>query len=123
MKPIDNIKKSIKKLYVPASTRLDEKIHREISDAAAETENKKSAQLQPNVWRIIMKSKTAKFTAVAGIVLFFSLLSISILRNSQHTKISIDTSPCYILLDVQNNHSNPKEIIPCNILPVLPNQS
>ena len=69
MRPADNIKKLIKKLHVPTSARLDEKIYCEISRAVVETENKKSADFEPNIWRIIMNKPITKFAAIAVIII------------------------------------------------------
>jgi hypothetical protein len=69
MKPTDNISKSFRKLHVPTSAQLDEKIYREISKAVMETENKKSAQYLPNIWRMIMERRITKLAAAAVIVI------------------------------------------------------
>ncbi len=63
MRPADEINESIRKLHVKASADLDKRVHDEISRAQAE-----SARVEPNIWRIIMKSKTMRFAAAAMIV-------------------------------------------------------
>ncbi|MHC4122382.1 MAG: hypothetical protein ACYSSI_02320 [Planctomycetota bacterium] len=68
-----------------------------------------------NIWNKIIKSKITKLAAAAVIVLLISLFSINILTKRSYTEI--DTLPSYIL-----SNNNLKETIPCNILPVLPNQ-
>lgn len=78
MKPADNISNSIKRLHVPTSAELDEKIHREISNAVVETENKKSAEPELNIWRTIMKSRIIKL-AVSVVIIIGVLVGINYL--------------------------------------------
>ena len=69
MRPADNITKLFKKLHIRTSAQLDEKIYDEISRAAVKTKYKESANTQPNLWRIIMKSRLTKLTAAAVIII------------------------------------------------------
>lgn len=69
--------------------------------------------------KTIMKNRITKFAAAAAIFVFISLFSISILTKRSSTEV--DTSPRYILPNVQNNQLYLKEMIPCNVLPVVPN--
>lgn len=68
MRPADNINKSIKKLRLKASARLDKRVHDDISKALAESEKTESAVTQPDIWRTIMKSPITKLAVVAVIV-------------------------------------------------------
>jgi len=69
MRPAETIDKLIKKLHLTASAELDERVHSEISKALAEPKEIEAAKLEPNVWRIIMKSRIAKFAAAAAVII------------------------------------------------------
>jgi len=69
MRPADDTSELIKKLHLKASAELDKRVHDDISKALAESEKTKSAITQPNIWRIIMKSKITKFAAAAVIII------------------------------------------------------
>ena len=78
MRPEEEINEMIRKLEVKASAQLDERVHSEISRALEKPGKMEPAASQPNVWRIIMKSRIAKLAAAAcvavvvGVVLFWS---------------------------------------------------
>ena len=61
MKPANNISRLFKKLHVPTSAQLDEKIYNEISRTAMETKNKKSAQPVLDITRIIKLAAVTMF--------------------------------------------------------------
>ena len=69
MRPSDNINELIKKLHLKASADLDKRVHDDISAALTESEKTKSVQPEPNIWRIIMKSRIIKLAAAAVIVI------------------------------------------------------
>ena len=69
MRPADNMPKSFKKLHVPTSSGLDERIHDEISRASVETNGNRPADPKPVLWRIIMKSRITKVAAAAAIII------------------------------------------------------
>jgi len=69
MRPADNINELIKKLKLKASAELDKRVHDDISAALTKSEKTKSVQPEPNIWRIIMKGKTAKLAAAAVIII------------------------------------------------------
>ncbi|MDH4239982.1 MAG: hypothetical protein OEW48_10505, partial [Phycisphaerae bacterium] len=74
MKPAKNIEKHIKNIYVeslPATTRaeLDERVLGNVMEALEESKKKKSAAIQPNIWRIIMKSRITKLGTAAVIII------------------------------------------------------
>ncbi len=69
MRPADNINELIKKLQLKASAELDKRVHDDISAALAESEKTKSVHAEPNIWRIIMKSRISKLAAAAVIML------------------------------------------------------
>jgi hypothetical protein len=78
MRPADNIRKSFRKLKIPTSPGLDEKIYNEISRVCGQKD--KPAAL--TLWRIIMKSNITKFAAAAMItlttIIVFNQLDVSI---------------------------------------------
>ena len=78
MRPAETIDKLIKKLHLSASAELDERVHSEISRALAESEKTKSAELEPNMWRIIMKSRITKFVAAAVIIIAAFTISLQL---------------------------------------------
>ena len=67
MRPTDNMRNSFKKLKISTSSQLDEKIHKEISRASGQTN--KNIPARPVLWRIIMKSRIAKFAAATVIII------------------------------------------------------
>ncbi|MGD8786646.1 MAG: hypothetical protein PVJ60_04415 [Phycisphaerales bacterium] len=73
MRPADNINELIKKLKLKASADLDKRVHDDISKALAESEKTKSAVIQPNIWRTIMKSPIVKSAAAAVIIALVAL--------------------------------------------------
>ncbi len=67
MRPTDNLQNSFRKLKVPTSPGLDEKIREEISRVTDQTKTSKPAQ--PVLWKKIMKNNITKFAAAAVIIL------------------------------------------------------
>ena len=125
MRSSENIEKLIKNIEIGTNANMDETVLNDVLGAFEKSKSIKTNVTQPNVWRIIMKSRMTKLAAVAAVVLLFSLFSINILIKRfdiEHVVTKIDTSPRYILINSQNNYLNQKEIMPCNILPVLPSQ-
>jgi len=87
MKTAENIEKLIKEFFkakqssAAISSRMDEKI---LGDALAVYEKSRmtqSADLQPGVWRIIMKSKITKIAA-AAVLIIAAVLTITLLNKS-----------------------------------------
>lgn len=72
MRPTDNIRKSFKKLLIPTSSELDQKIQEEISRTSGQTDRNQPAM--PALWRIIMKSNVTKFAAAAVIIIGIALV-------------------------------------------------
>jgi hypothetical protein len=67
MRPTEDIEKLVKKLRYQSSEERRQKI---FDNAAAVLDDKqKSAETQPNIWRIIMQSKMTKFAAAAVIII------------------------------------------------------
>jgi len=69
MKPAKNIEKLIRKINVTPDTRMDQKTLDDILVAQEKTKKTSSANIQPSVGRIIMKSKITKLTAAAVIII------------------------------------------------------
>ncbi|MGA2915395.1 MAG: hypothetical protein ABSE89_05155 [Sedimentisphaerales bacterium] len=80
----ENIEKLIKDLVLPLSGNADRLILNDMLTAYKETETTKPADLQPGVWRIIMKSKITKFAA-AAIIIIAAVLTINIFNKSVPT--------------------------------------
>jgi hypothetical protein len=94
MRPTDNIHKLIKKLNVKAGPELDSRIHDDISKALAEPKQTQPALIQPNIWRIIMKSRITKFVTAAVII-------VAVLIGINQFTGSIDLAkPAYGITDV-----------------------
>ena len=81
MRPSDNINELIKKLHLKASADLDKRVHDDISAALAESKKTGSVQTEPNIWRIIMKSKISKLAA-AAVIIIAVFLGLNIFRES-----------------------------------------
>jgi len=67
MRPTDNISELIKKLHLKVSSDLDKRVHEALSRGLAQSERSRSSVAQPDVWRTILKTKTARFTAAAAV--------------------------------------------------------
>ena len=125
MKAPENIEKFLKKFYMSEQVSLksdserDKKVVEDALSIYRRTINKRQVVAKRNTFRIIMESKMIKLTTVAVTVLLLSLFLITIL--TKRSSAEMDTSPYYILPDVQSTKLNLKEMVPCNILPVIPN--
>jgi outer membrane lipoprotein-sorting protein len=69
MKSAKKIEKLIKKINVTPDPQMDRKTLGEVLLAQEKTKKVSSAQIQPDIWRIIMKSKMTKFAAAAVIII------------------------------------------------------
>lgn len=69
MRPTDNINELIQKLHLKASADLDKRVHEAVSRGSAQSESTGSAVAQPDVWRTILKTRTARFAAAAIVAL------------------------------------------------------
>jgi len=92
MKPADNIHKLIKKLHVEPGADMDKKVHSRITKALEKWEKTKSADTQPNIWRIIMKSRITKLAA-AAIFISAAVLSLIIFDKTVSTTYAITNIP------------------------------
>ena len=123
MKAPENIEKFLKKFYMSEQDSLkndserDRKVVEDALSVYKRTINKRQVVAKRNTLRIFVESKMIKLAAAAVIFLLLSLFLKTIMTKQSSTEM--DTSPNYILSDVQS--TNLKEIEPCNILPVIPN--
>ena len=122
MKTPENIEKFLKKFYMSEQDSLkndserDRKVVEDALSVYKRTINKRQVVAKRNTLRIFVESKMIKLAAAAVIFLLLSLFLKTIMIKQSSTEM--DTSPNYILSDVQS--TNLKEIEPCNILPVMP---
>jgi hypothetical protein len=122
MKAPENIEKFLKKFYMSEQDSLkndserDRKVVEDALSVYRRTINKRQVAAKRNTLRIFVESKMIKLAAAAVIFLLLSLFLKTIMTKQSSTEM--DTSPNYILSDVQS--TNLKEIEPCNILPVMP---
>jgi len=79
MKPADIIEQSIKKLRYKASTQTHDRILANILQVLEDRE--KPNATQPNIWRIIMKSKITKL-ATAAVIIIAMVLTVNIFHKS-----------------------------------------
>ncbi|MHC4239862.1 MAG: hypothetical protein ACYSUC_08940 [Planctomycetota bacterium] len=70
--------KLFKQLRLKASAQLDDRVHSDIARGLEKSTKTKSAVMQPNVWRIIMKSRMTKLAA-AAVIIIAMVLSITFL--------------------------------------------
>ena len=123
MKAPENIEKFLKKFYMSEQDSLksdSERDRKAVEDAMSiyrRTINKRHVVAKRNTLRIIVESRMIKLATAAAIVLLLSLFLKTTM--TKHSSTEIDTSPNYILSDVQSTKL--KEMEPCNILPVIPN--
>ena len=95
MKTAENIEKLIKEFFkakkssAVTSPQMDERVLNDALAAYEKSRMTQSADLQPSVWRIIMKSKITKFAA-AAIIIVAVVLSINIFDRSVPTAFGIE---------------------------------
>ena len=75
MMPKERIEKLIKKINVTPRAQMHTRTLNDALEAQEKSKNEQSANLRPNIWRIIMKSRMTKLSA-AAIVLIAVILSI-----------------------------------------------
>jgi outer membrane lipoprotein-sorting protein len=74
MRPAENIEKLIKNIDIDTNAKTDEAVFGDVIEAFEKSKNKKSASTQPNIWRIIMKSKITKLAAATVIIIVVATL-------------------------------------------------
>jgi hypothetical protein len=70
MRPARDTERHIRNVYadglkVTTSADLDKRVLNNVMETLDELEKKESAAIEPNIWRLIMKSRVAKLTAAA----------------------------------------------------------
>jgi len=83
MRPTEKIKKLFVKSNVTVSSELDDKIINDAFQVLEKSIKTKSAEPEPNIWRIIMKSRITKIAAAAVII-------IAVLIGISHFSDSVD---------------------------------
>lgn len=78
MKTINDTERFVKSIPVKTYTEKNETVRKRIFEAFEKSKQTKSAFVQPNIWRIIMKSRISKLTA-AAVVIFAALIGIKML--------------------------------------------
>jgi hypothetical protein len=76
VRPTDRIEKRIKNVNVVVNARTNKRVFSFISEAFEKSKAKESAPTEPNVWRIIMKSRITKLSA-AAVVIIAALIGIN----------------------------------------------
>ena len=74
MKPAKNIEKLIKSIDIDTNAKVDEFVLNDILDAQQKT---KPALVKPNIWRIIVKSRTTRLAAAVVVILAVCWLAVS----------------------------------------------
>ena len=69
MRPAENIKKLIKNAPIKTNPAVNEAVLRDLLNELDKSEKKPSAALQPNIWKIIMKSRITQLTTAAVIII------------------------------------------------------
>ncbi len=69
MRPAENIENLIKNAEMDTNANTDEAVLGDVLKAFEKSKSKKSASIQPNIWRKIMKSRITKLAAAAVIII------------------------------------------------------
>lgn len=69
MRPASNMEELVKKLRYKASAAAHERVFGNVLGALDKSEKKRAAAVQPNMWRMIVKSKITKLAATAVITI------------------------------------------------------
>ena len=89
MTPEEKIERLIQKINVTPRAQVHSRTLNDALAAQEEWKNEQSADLKPNIWRIIMKSKITKF-ATAATVILIAVLGITFLEESTPTAYAIE---------------------------------
>ena len=76
MRPAKNLEKLIKNTKIDTNSKVDEAVLNDTIKVFEKAKNKKSASHQPDIWRIIMKSRITKL-AVAAVIIMAVLIGIN----------------------------------------------
>ncbi len=97
MRPADDIKKLIQSAPLKTNPKVNKAVLNSLFDELDKSKETDSAILQPNIWRIIMKSRITKF-AVAVAIAIATVLSVSVFFKSVPTAFGIEQ-----VIDAYNN--------------------
>ena len=89
MTPIESIEKLIKKINVTPRAQMHDKTLIDALAAQEKSKNEQSADIRPNIWRIIMKNRITKLSA-AAVIIIAAILSITILDKSATPAYAIE---------------------------------
>lgn len=78
MKPTKYIEKLIKNINVIPGTQMEKKTLDDILLAQEKTKNSSSVDIQPNIWRIIMKSRITILTTAASVLIIIGILYVGL---------------------------------------------
>jgi hypothetical protein len=73
MRPTENIERRIENVRIAVDAEANDRVFGSILQAFKKSEAKQPAATQPNLWRIIMKSKITKLAAAAAIIMTLAL--------------------------------------------------
>ncbi len=68
MRPAENIEKLIKNIDIDTNAKTDNAVLGDVIEAFEKSKGKKTSATEPNIWRIIMKSRITKLAAAAVII-------------------------------------------------------
>ena len=68
MRPAEDVENLIKRVRLKASAQMHERTLNDALEAQEKSRKAKSAEIGPNIWRIIMKSRITKLAAAAAII-------------------------------------------------------
>ena len=72
MKSVKNIKQLIKKFHVTTNAKMDQMVREDVLVLIIKSKQTQSTLTQPNIWRIIMKTRIRKLTSAAAAVLIIA---------------------------------------------------
>lgn len=81
MRPAENIKKLIQGASIKTNPKVNKAVLNSLFDELDKSKERSSATLQPNIWRMIMKSRITKF-AVAAAIIIAAVLTINTFHKS-----------------------------------------
>ncbi|HIJ69809.1 MAG TPA: hypothetical protein HPP87_00425 [Planctomycetes bacterium] len=111
----EKIERLIKKINVTPRDQMYDKTLNDALGAQEKSKNTQSAQLQPNIWRIIMNSKITKFATAAAVILIVVLGITFLEKTTQKTYAIEQTIEAYNTIhylyvkEFKANHDEPLE--------------
>ena len=77
MRPTENIEKLIKNIKIDTNAEMDKAVLDDVLKALDKSKKQKSANLQPSIWRIIVKSRITRLATAVVVVLAVCWLTVS----------------------------------------------